>query len=176
MSVSKSGDSANLTHATADTPKRRHAEAPKRTSPMPAHPRPVPLKEHPVRYLHVDVFTGRPYTGNSLAVFPEAQGLTAAQMLAITRELRHFESVFLTQDLARPRTHRARIFDLAGELDFAGHPLIGAAAVLHALEDVRDTTGQEAVWALRLTARTVRVATRRSGPRRYESTRRHGHR
>ncbi|MEU6895355.1 PhzF family phenazine biosynthesis protein [Streptomyces sp. NPDC046557] len=96
-----------------------------------------------MRYTHVDVFTARPHNGNSLAVFPEAEGLTAAQMLAITRELRYFESVFLTPDPSRPRTHRARVFDLAGELDFAGHPLIGAASVLRALEGDPRATGDE---------------------------------
>ncbi|MGE7384752.1 PhzF family phenazine biosynthesis protein [Streptomyces sp. NPDC004126] len=117
-----------------------------------------------MRYHHVDVFTSRPYSGNSLAVFPDAGALTAAQMLAVTRELRHFESVFLVRDPAHPRTCRARVFDLTGELGFAGHPLIGAASVLHAL----DAPGTGAAdWTLRLNARTVRVTTRRQGPRRY---------
>ncbi|MEU8465758.1 PhzF family phenazine biosynthesis protein [Streptomyces sp. NPDC029003] len=143
-----------------------------------------------MRYLHVDVFTDRPYSGNSLAVFPEAGTLTRAQMLAITRELRHFESVFLTRDApdtpespdardardpAGSRSRRARVFDLAGELDFAGHPLVGAAAVLHA-EAPRGTGPQEeeeadgCTWTLRAPARTVRVTTRRRGPRHYAST------
>ncbi|MFK0201689.1 PhzF family phenazine biosynthesis protein [Streptomyces lavendulae] len=123
-----------------------------------------------MRYTHVDVFTDRPYSGNSLAVFPEARGLGAARMLSITRELRHFESVFLTRDPVRPRTHRARVFDLAGELDFAGHPLIGAAAVLHALYAPDAAPADGATWNLRLRSRTVEAVTRRGGPRRYEST------
>ncbi|MFE3761550.1 PhzF family phenazine biosynthesis protein [Streptomyces sp. NPDC059104] len=127
-----------------------------------------------MRYTHVDVFTGRPYSGNSLAVFPEAQGLTGERMLSITRELRHFESVFLTRDPARPRTHRARVFDLAGELDFAGHPLLGAAGVLHDLHapgapDAADGGSADRVtWTLRLRSRRVEAVTRRIGPRRYE--------
>ncbi|MEV7560486.1 PhzF family phenazine biosynthesis protein [Streptomyces sp. NPDC089795] len=118
-----------------------------------------------MRYHHVDVFTDRPYSGNSLAVFPEADPLTGAQMQAITQELRHFESVFLMRDNSpgRPGTWRARVFDLAGELDFAGHPLIGAAAVLHALHGA---AGHEA-WRLRLSDRSVRVTTDRRGPGRY---------
>ncbi|MCX5380563.1 PhzF family phenazine biosynthesis protein [Streptomyces sp. NBC_00091] len=121
-----------------------------------------------MRYHHVDVFARRPYSGNSLAVFPDAEALTTAQMRAITRELRHFESVFLVRDPARPYTCRARVFDLAGELDFAGHPLIGAASVLHALHTAG--TGDSLTWTLRLGARTVEVTTRRSAPRRYEAT------
>ncbi|MFH9795502.1 PhzF family phenazine biosynthesis protein [Streptomyces virginiae] len=118
-----------------------------------------------MRFHHVDVFTDRPYSGNSLAVFPEASALTGAQMQAVTRELRHFESVFLIRDGAAGGTWRARVFDLAGELDFAGHPLVGAAAVLHDLHGTADT----GVWTLRLPARTVEVATRRRGPGRYAS-------
>lgn len=120
-----------------------------------------------MRYHHVDVFTDRPYSGNSLAVFPEADPLTGAQMQAITQELRHFESVFLVRDNSpgRPRTWRARVFDLAAELDFAGHPLVGAAAVLHALHGVAD----HEAWTLRLPGRSVEVTTERRGPGRYAS-------
>ncbi|MET9602897.1 PhzF family phenazine biosynthesis protein [Streptomyces sp. NPDC006459] len=119
-----------------------------------------------MRYHHVDVFTDRPFNGNSLAVFPDAESLTGAQMLAITRELRHFESVFLMGgDASGPHTRRARVFDLAGELDFAGHPLLGAAAVLHALHGAAD----HAVWTLRLPARSVEVTTDRRGPGQYAS-------
>ncbi|MFE5676840.1 PhzF family phenazine biosynthesis protein [Streptomyces erythrochromogenes] len=119
-----------------------------------------------MRFHHVDVFTDRPYSGNSLAVFPDAAGLTGAQMLAVTRELRHFESVFLIRGEAAERTWRARVFDLAGELDFAGHPLVGAAAVLH---DLHGGGADRGAWRLRLPARTVDVATRRRGPGRYAS-------
>lgn len=108
----------------------------------------------PLRYDHVDVFSPRPYSGNSLAVFAEAAELKATQMALITRELRHFESIFLaaTSDAF---TYRARVFDLTGELDFAGHPLLGAACVLHSR-----TKGAEVCrWTLRLRARSVTVET-----------------
>ncbi len=115
-----------------------------------------------VRYYHADVFTDRPYSGNSVAVFPEAPGLGGAQMAEITRELRHFESIFLVRD---GEAWAARVFDLREELDFAGHPLIGAACVLHALNGAADT----ATWTLRLKARAVQVTTRRYAPGRYAS-------
>jgi len=88
------------------------------------------MNTKPLEYQHVDVFTSRPYGGNSLTVFPNSRGLTSAQMLAVTLEMRHFESIFLepTEDA---RTVKARVFDLIEELDFAGHPIIGAASVLH---------------------------------------------
>jgi trans-2,3-dihydro-3-hydroxyanthranilate isomerase len=78
------------------------------------------------RYYHVDVFTDVAYTGNSLAVFVDPPPLDSGQMLRITQELRHFETIFVTT-LTEPDTVRARVFDLFGELDFAGHPVLGAA-------------------------------------------------
>ena len=79
-------------------------------------------------YLHCDVFSPTPFGGNSLAVFTDANGLNAGQMLRLTQELRHFESIFLEVE---GDSVRARIFDLFGELPFAGHPMLGAAAMLH---------------------------------------------
>jgi PhzF family phenazine biosynthesis protein len=94
-------------------------------------------------YVHVDVFSARSYGGNSLPVFPDCPRLSAEAMLEVTRELRHFEAVFLERT-ERPRTVKARVFDLTGELPFAGHPLIGAAAVLQRIEQP-DAAG---VWTL----------------------------
>jgi trans-2,3-dihydro-3-hydroxyanthranilate isomerase len=117
----------------------------------------TPMVERMIEYHHVDVFTGRPYAGNSLAVFLDQRSLSVAQMLAITQELRHFESIFLTR--AAGGVVDARIFDLIEELPFAGHPTIGAAAVLHQVSDT--TSGAPLVWRLRLAARTVTVTTSR---------------
>ena len=110
-----------------------------------------------LEYVHVDVFSPRPYGGNSLAVFPSVGGLEGRQMLAITRELRHFESVFLEGTAARNEV-RARVFDLFEELPFAGHPLIGAAAVLHAMAG----SSNEEIWRISLPAKTVTVDTQRT--------------
>lgn len=111
---------------------------------------------------HVDVFTPVAYSGNSLAVFSGAGDLSAPQMLAITRELRHFESIFL-QPGAAPRRYRARIFDLIEELPFAGHPVIGGACVLHATTE----TAPAAAWTIDLPARQVTVATERREARHF---------
>jgi PhzF family phenazine biosynthesis protein len=105
-------------------------------------------------YSHVDVFSRLPFGGNSLPVFPDAADLTAEQMLRITQELRHFETVFLAPT-NRPDTVRARIFDLFEELPFAGHPIIGAAAVLHK----RSEAGGARSWRFRLQSKTVEVRT-----------------
>ena len=108
-------------------------------------------------YRHVDVFSSAPYGGNGLPVFPEAGELSADQMLRITQELRHFEAIFL-RPTDRPDTVRARIFDLFEELPFAGHPIIGAAAVLHE----RLGTERAQTWRFQLARRVVEVATERT--------------
>ena len=112
----------------------------------------------PLVYYHVDVFSAQPFTGNSLAVFPVSDGLGGEQMLRITQEMRHFESIFL---FATPTVSlvRARVFDLYEELDFAGHPLLGAAAVLHAVQDI---SGKR-TWSFELKQKTVQVTTERDG-------------
>jgi trans-2,3-dihydro-3-hydroxyanthranilate isomerase len=111
-------------------------------------------------YVHVDVFSAAPYSGNSMPVFPDARGLDTRQMLRITQELRHFEAIFL-EPTAEATKYRARVFDLFEELPFAGHPIIGAAAVLH-----RAAGGhRERRWTIELRASTVTVTTRRDGAR-----------
>jgi PhzF family phenazine biosynthesis protein len=113
-------------------------------------------------YHHVDVFAPHPYTGNSLAVFTDAGALTTLQMDRITKELRHFESIFL-EPAEGTHAFRARVFDLIDELDFAGHPVIGAACVLHAIYGTRDAER----WTIHLKARSVTIATERKAPLRY---------
>lgn len=116
----------------------------------------APPGARPIDYHHVDVFSGLSFSGNSLAVFVDPPALTQGQMERITRELRHFESVFVTVDQDGDGTLvDARIFDLVEELPFAGHPVLGAVAVLQA----RRTT-EECWWTVRLPARTVRAHTR----------------
>ncbi|MGW0604367.1 PhzF family phenazine biosynthesis protein [Streptomyces sp. NPDC002640] len=110
----------------------------------------------PLHYRHVDVFAGQAYTGNSLAVFPDSPGLSAEQMLTVTRELRHFETIFLSGTEGTRTT--ARVFDLFEELDFAGHPVLGAAAVLHK----RDGAPGPLRRTFHLPGRTVEVSTRRT--------------
>jgi trans-2,3-dihydro-3-hydroxyanthranilate isomerase len=105
-------------------------------------------------FQHVDVFASGPFSGNSLTVFFATAWPAADQMLAITREFRHFESIFITPGANEGRW-RARIFDLTQELRFAGHPLLGAAAALHS----RLGRGGPRSWSIELPARPVTVQT-----------------
>lgn len=109
-----------------------------------------------LQYWQLDVFAERPLTGNGLAVFPDSRGLSAETQLALTQELRQFESIFLFPS-ASLDTYAARIFTVDEELPFAGHPVLGAAALLHHLHQ----RGEEEHWTLQLPAKDVKVATRR---------------
>lgn len=80
-------------------------------------------------YLHVDVFTDKPFGGNPLSVFLDGSGLSAAEMQAIAREMNHSESTFLFP-AERGGAARVRIFTQTAELPFAGHPVIGTAFAL----------------------------------------------
>lgn len=112
-----------------------------------------------LHFTHADVFASAPYRGNSLAVVQDGLGLDARQRLAVTQELRHFETVFL--EPTETRSHwRARICDLIEELDFAGHPLLGAAAVLH--RDSANASERE-IWTFILNRKTVTVSTEHRG-------------
>ncbi len=104
-------------------------------------------------YHQVDVFSAVPYVGNGLAVFPSWGPLTERQMQTITQELRQFESIFLAP-AGDGSEVRARIFTVEEELPFAGHPILGASAVLH--HETRRAEDQ-AAWLFRLEGREVRV-------------------
>lgn len=67
--------------------------------------------------------------------------------------MRHFESIFLSR--VGPRSFSARVFDLLDELPFAGHPVIGAACVLHLLHG----QSEREPWSIQLPAKTVEVIT-----------------
>src|SRR5688500_11522208 len=79
------------------------------------------------RFVQLDVFTEEPFTGNPLAVFPEAEGLSDEVMMKIAREMNLSETVFVFKpdgantDVLR----RLRIFTPAREVPFAGHPIVG---------------------------------------------------
>lgn len=98
----------------------------------------------------VDVFSAERFGGNGLTIFPEVEGLSAGAMQALTREMRQFESIFVSRE---GDAFAARIFTLEEELDFAGHPLLGLAYHLH--ETYGD--GERHAWRVRLKRRTVEL-------------------
>ena len=80
-------------------------------------------------YVVADVFTDTPLQGNQVAVFGDAQGLSAELMQRAARELNLSETVFVFGADADCDAH-IRIFTPAIELPFAGHPVLGTAVVL----------------------------------------------
>lgn len=82
-----------------------------------------------LRYVLVDVFTDRPLTGNPLAVFTDARGLSEEMMQALARELNLSETTFVLPAESGGMV-RVRIFTPRAEIPFAGHPTIGTALVL----------------------------------------------
>lgn len=81
-------------------------------------------------FVTVDVFTNQRFGGNPLAVFPDARGLTDAQMQAIAAEFNLSETTFVLPP-ENPQNHaRVRIFTPKTELPFAGHPNVGTGFVL----------------------------------------------
>ncbi len=79
-------------------------------------------------FVQVDVFADAPFAGNPLAVFPQAQGLSADEMQAVAREMNLSETTFVTPPEGEGQL-RVRIFTPELELPFAGHPSVGTACV-----------------------------------------------
>jgi trans-2,3-dihydro-3-hydroxyanthranilate isomerase len=77
----------------------------------------------------VDVFAIDKYSGNQLAVFPEAGELAPAEMQQIAQEINFSESTFITGPPSAG-AYPVKIFTPAVELPFAGHPTLGTAWVI----------------------------------------------
>jgi len=118
-----------------------------------------------LEFRHVDVFAEEPFTGNGLiVVFGGTTGVPAEALLEIAIEMRQFESIFVDVEADGARV-RARIFTAEEELQFAGHPVIGAAAALHE----RQAAGvAEQSWVFEIAGRAIPVRSR-STPYYYEA-------
>ena len=81
-------------------------------------------------FVTVDVFTAERFGGNPLAVFPDARGITDAQMQQLAMEFNLSETTFVLPP-DNPQHHaKVRIFTPRMELPFAGHPNVGTGFVL----------------------------------------------
>jgi trans-2,3-dihydro-3-hydroxyanthranilate isomerase len=81
-------------------------------------------------FVTVDVFTDRRFGGNPLAVFPDARGLSDAEMQALAAEFNLSETTFVLPPEDHANSARVRIFCRTYEMAFAGHPNVGTAYVL----------------------------------------------
>ena len=83
-----------------------------------------------IGYVTCDVFTRRRFTGNPLAVVPDAKGLSDVQMQAIAAEFNYAETTFVLPPRNPAHQAQVRIFTPKAEMPFAGHPNIGTALML----------------------------------------------
>jgi PhzF family phenazine biosynthesis protein len=77
------------------------------------------------RFQQVDVFSHEPLRGNPVAVVLDAEGLTTEQMQRLARWTNLSETTFVLPPTTPDADYRVRIFTLAHELPFAGHPTLG---------------------------------------------------
>ena len=81
------------------------------------------------QYTQLDVFSGRLFDGNPLAVVIDADGLDTDTMQRIARWTNLSETAFLLTPTQPHADYRVRIFTNRQELPFAGHPSVGSAYV-----------------------------------------------
>jgi len=113
-------------------------------------------------FVTFDVFTHRPLEGNQLAVFTDARGLTDAEMQALARETNLAETTFVIpreKAIEQEQGVKVRIFTVAEELPFAGHPTLGTAAFLY-----RERGVDEVSLDLKVGRINVRFSRRDQGP------------
>jgi PhzF family phenazine biosynthesis protein len=97
-------------------------------------------------FKQVDVFTGRAFEGNPVAVVLDADDVEPAAMQRLAAWTNLSETTFVLRPESPEADYRVRIFTPAAEIPFAGHPTIGSAhAILEArwFGRVRRTLTQE---------------------------------
>jgi trans-2,3-dihydro-3-hydroxyanthranilate isomerase len=100
-------------------------------------------------YVTLDVFTDTRFGGNPLAVFPDATGLSDAEMQALSAEMNYSETTFVLPPADAANTAHVRIFNRTAEMPFAGHPNVGTGYVLAGLRpEAGDTLRFEEIAGL----------------------------
>src|SRR5437773_11150447 len=95
------------------------------------------MPAHTYEFVQLDVLTQTPLSGSPLAIFPDARGLTDAEMQALAREMNLSETTFILPRDAATEAREGKkvcIFTVEAELPFAGHPTLGTALHLYAWE------------------------------------------
>jgi trans-2,3-dihydro-3-hydroxyanthranilate isomerase len=95
------------------------------------------------RFVTLDVFTDRRFGGNPLAVFPDARGMTDAEMQALAAEFNLSETTFVLPPDDPANTARVRIFTRKYEMPFAGHPNVGTGYVVAQQSDAQTLRFEE---------------------------------
>src|SRR5690606_6947489 len=77
-------------------------------------------------FRQVDVFTGRRYLGNPVAVVHDAETVDPSDMQRFAQWTNLSETTFLLPPTVPEANYRVRIFTPTRELPFAGHPTLGS--------------------------------------------------
>lgn len=100
------------------------------------------MSEHP--FVWLDVFAEAALAGNGLAVVLDADGVDEETMLAFAKETGLSETTFVQTPsesaAAEGADYRNRIWTMAGEVPFAGHPSLGTAVAVAIEREVEATT------------------------------------
>jgi trans-2,3-dihydro-3-hydroxyanthranilate isomerase len=83
-----------------------------------------------MQYFVLDVFAEQPLAGNQLAVFVDADRLSAERMQRLARETNYSETTFVMSRDPGNGGHDVRIFTPKEEVPFAGHPTLGTAFLI----------------------------------------------
>lgn len=92
----------------------------------------------------VDAFTRTRFAGNPAGVVPHADGLSAAQMQAVARELNNSETAFVMRSNATDHDVRIRFFTPTTEVPICGHATVAA----HYVRAIEGTVRQGTVRQL----------------------------
>jgi trans-2,3-dihydro-3-hydroxyanthranilate isomerase len=95
-----------------------------------------------LQYVHLDVFTDQPFTGNQLAVFLDAAEIDEQRMQRIANEMAFPETTFVLPPEASGTDARVRIFTPSRELPMAGSPTIGTTFALAGAGRLRAGAGE----------------------------------
>lgn len=100
------------------------------------------------RFFITDVFASQRYGGNQLATFVDCESLSDQEMQLIAKEINFSETTFITSRQQLDGGFDVRIFTPNAEVEFAGHPTLGAAHVIR--NRLRLTEANEVVLNLRV--------------------------
>jgi trans-2,3-dihydro-3-hydroxyanthranilate isomerase len=100
--------------------------------------RAISISTAELRYTLLDVFTDVALAGNPLAVVHDADDVDDATMLAFAIETKLSETTYVQRSTDPAADYRNRIFCMAGEMPFAGHPSLGTAVAVARARGVKD--------------------------------------
>ena len=109
----------------------------------------------PLNFYILDVFAPKIFAGNQLAVFPNAVDIPRNRLAQLAREINYSETTFVFPAKSPEAVANVRIFTPTTELPFAGHPTLGTAFLLAAIDAIK--LPEDKTISLELKSGLVRV-------------------